>query len=554
MLRSSRIRWGLKALLVASLFLVVGCGSISGTVSSCGAPLPGVTVELKGAACATAKTTTDASGNYRFPWLAKGTYTVTPLMKGFSFTPANQTVVVDKTGVKGVNFDAGSGGYSISGLISVTTASGTAPLPEVTVELTGVASVSTTTDASGNYRFACLAGGDYTVTPLLPGYGFTPASQDVTLNVSTTLDFDAAPNTAWAWGANDGGQLGNGQSADSPVPVQVIDLSKVVAVAAGEDHSLALLNDGTVWAWGLGTSGQLGHGQFTSSNEPVQVINLSNVKAIAAGAVHSLALLNDGTVRAWGLGADGQLGNGQSGEGLYSPVPVQVSSLNNVKAIAAGTSHSLALLNDGTVWGWGNNGNGQLGVDDINYLFSPVPVQARNLTRVTAIACGWFYSLAIGEGGTVWTWGDNSAGQLGRATGGFTFSSMPGQVLDIINISISSIAAGAFHTIAATTGGAVWAWGLNSQGQLAINPSTPGSPIPVEVTGLSGVAIVAAGGNYSVVTRSDGSVWAWGENTSGQLGRGNTSPYEFTPAAVENLTNIIQADAGDYHALVVKSP
>ncbi len=89
MLRNSRIRWGLKALLVASLFLVVGCGSISGTVSSCGGPLSGVTVVLEGPACATTKTTTDASGNYRFPWLAKGTYTLTPSMSGYSFTPAS---------------------------------------------------------------------------------------------------------------------------------------------------------------------------------------------------------------------------------------------------------------------------------------------------------------------------------------------------------------------------------------------------------------------------------------------------------------------------------
>ncbi len=567
MLRNSRIRWGLKALLVASLFLVVGCGSISGTVSSCGGPLQGVTVELSGPACATTKTTTDASGNYRFPWLVKGTYTVTPLMSGYSFTPAYQTVTMGKEKhITGVNFDAGSGAgaYTISGSISVPI-SGNAPLPGVTVELelAGAAAVTTTTDADGIYKFACLAGGDYTVTPLLPGYGFTPANREVTLNASTTLDFDAAPNTAWAWGANDVGQIGDGTNAPQrPSPVEVEDLSLVVAVAAGEDHSLALLSDGSVRAWGLGASGQLGNGQSgagAESDVPVPVSAPAGwtgrkVIAIAAGAAHSLALLDDGTVWAWGLGASGQLGNG---EFVSSPVPapVQVSAPagwagKKVIAIAAGDEHSLALLDDGTVWGWGRGDIGQLG--DGSGADSNIPVQAQALTGVTAIACGNLYSVAIGSGGTVWTWGDNTEGQLGRVTM-LDDSSTPGQVAGINGVT--SIAAGVYHTITATSEGVVWAWGSNVNGQLGVGSSITQSITPLVVAGLPVVVSVAAGGYHSVVAGSDGSVWAWGRNIEGQIGNGGTSTTPvYTPAAVADLANIIKVDAGGDHTIVVKSP
>jgi alpha-tubulin suppressor-like RCC1 family protein len=512
MLRNSKIRWGLKALLVVSLFLVVGCGSISGTVSSCGAPLPGVTVVLEGSACATTKTTTDASGNYRFPFLAKGTYTVTPSMSGYSFTPMYQTVTMTKEkNITGVNFDAGSGSgaYSVSG--SVTAASGNAPLPGVTVELalTGAAPVTTTTDAGGNYLFACLAGGDYTITPLLPGYGFTPANRQGSLNASITANFTAAPNTARAWGLNDVGQLGDGTSAPfRSSPVEVKDLSLVVAVAAGKDHSLAILSDGSA--------------------------------------------------RAWGLGSSGQLGDGQSGAGVESNVPVLVSAPagwtgKKVISIAAGEEHSLALLDDGTVWGWGRGDLGQLG--NGSSADSPVPVQAQALSGVTAIDCGQNFSVAVASVGTVWTWGDNLEGQLGRDTEGWP-SPTPGQVAGISGVT--SIAAGAYHTIAAkltTSEQVVWAWGSNVNGQLGVGSSVTQSSIPLAVAGLPNVVSVAAGGYHSVVAGSDGSVWTWGRNIEGQIGNGSTSTTPvYTPAALAGLTGIIKVDAGDFHTLVVKSP
>jgi hypothetical protein len=155
-------------------------------------------------------------------------------------------------------------------------------------------------------------------------------------------------------------------------------------------HSLALKDDGTVWAWGYNGYGQLGNGTNTDSNVPVQVSGLTGITAIAWGGSHSLALKNDGTVWAWGYNGYGQLGNGTNTD---SNLPVQVSSLTGITVIAGGSRHSLALKNDGTVWAWGYNGYGQLG--NGTNTDSNVPVQVSGLTGITAIAGGGYHSLAI---------------------------------------------------------------------------------------------------------------------------------------------------------------
>jgi hypothetical protein len=173
----------------------------------------------------------------------------------------------------------------------------------------------------------------------------------------------------------------------------VSNLSGVKAIAAGYCHGLALKEDGTVWAWGDNSQGELGNGTTTSSKWPVKVHNLSGVKAIA-GDTHSLALKEDGTVWAWGENAFGELGNGTTTTtGCYcSKVPVGVSNLSGVKAIAAGPGFSLALKTDGTVSAWGWNGLGQLGNGSTTS--STTPVRVSNLGNVKAIAARGYQSLA----------------------------------------------------------------------------------------------------------------------------------------------------------------
>jgi alpha-tubulin suppressor-like RCC1 family protein len=255
--------------------------------------------------------------------------------------------------------------------------------------------------------------------------------------------------TVDAWGSNEFGQLGTGSKpAETEVPVPVPGLTGVIAIAAGEDHSLALLSNGTVMAWGENEEGQLGNGNTNQSNTPVEVKGLTGVTAIAAGGQFSMALLNDGTVVAWGSDTHGQLGNAENyleeevGEeqSIHSENPVPVDGLTNVKAIEAGKTHALALLNDGTVDSWGDDTAGELGngaIEPLSFKATPIP----GLTGVTAISAGERLSAAVLSTGKVMTWGTNADGGLGTGAAGEP-SDVPVQAQNISQVVGISVGGG----------------------------------------------------------------------------------------------------------------
>jgi alpha-tubulin suppressor-like RCC1 family protein len=234
----------------------------------------------------------------------------------------------------------------------------------------------------------------------------------------------------WSWGRNNYGQLGNGKRSKKNTPILVKNLNDVIAIAGGTWHSLALKQDGTVWAWGRNDYGQLGDGTFRNKKTPVEVKDLADVVAIAGGHLHSLALKSDGTVWAWGSNWGGQLGN--ETVATVSNIPVQVNSLQNISFIACGSSHNLAIrTSDGVVWTWGDNSNGQLG--NGTYASQNTPVLIEGLEDVASIGTGWLHSLAIKSDGTVWAWGDNRFGQLGDGT--YKDSKEPIQTKDLNTLS-----------------------------------------------------------------------------------------------------------------------
>ncbi len=193
--------------------------------------------------------------------------------------------------------------------------------------------------------------------------------------------------TVVAWGSNQEGALGLGQSGNGvyPTPTPVSGLTEVTAIAAGESSiGTALLKDGQVMDWGYGQFGELGNGANETSDVPVLVRGLSDVVALPHGG-WGMALLGNGTVVDWGLDFNGQLGDGMMGAEASSDVPVVVSGLSGVKAIAGGFEHRLALLGNGTVVTWGNSPEGQI---------SDVPVEVPHLTGIGAIAAGQYFDLA----------------------------------------------------------------------------------------------------------------------------------------------------------------
>jgi alpha-tubulin suppressor-like RCC1 family protein len=357
-------------------------------------------------------------------------------------------------------------------------------------------------------------------------------------------------HAAVSWGNNFHGQLGNGTTASRLLFGPVSGLGdSVVQVAAGEFHSLALTSDGTVWAWGANGFGQLGNGTTTDSSVPVQVAGLTGVVAVSASDLHSLALRSNGTVWAWGNNDAGQLGNGTTTD---SWVPVQVKGLAGVTKIAAGSGYSLALRSDGTVWAWGSNHYGQLGNGTTKD--SWVPVRVTGLSQVTSIAAGAGASYAISTRSittltTLWAWGSNGSGELGDGT--VAGRTTPGQVTGISSATLAGISAGIGYAIALGSDGSAWGWGDDSNGQLGNAPAT--SPVlrPVETIGPgSGITQLSAGVGFTLGLRSDGTALAWGDNSQGQLGDGTTASH-VGPEQVAGLTGATQVSAGFGFSLAV---
>jgi len=310
--------------------------------------------------------------------------------------------------------------------------------------------------------------------------------------------------TVTAWGLNDHGALGDGTTTDRSTPVRVSGLSGVITqVAAGESFSLALRSDGTVWAWGRNDRGQLGRGTISSGElVPARVAVLNRITKISAGRDFALALRSDGIVFAWGANRFGQVGNGSTS---YSPVsvPVKIAGLSQVTGISAGWDSALATENSGisaitSVWVWGNNEDGQLG--DGTLTGHPTPERVTGLpASVAGISAGGQFAEVLGTDGSVWGWGTNGIGQLNFAPTGDPVT-RPVSVI-AAGSRITQISAGGAHTLALRSDGTVLAWGLGVRGQLGNGIQTQVSG-PVQVTNLGGAMQVAAGtlSSYAVHT------------------------------------------------------
>jgi alpha-tubulin suppressor-like RCC1 family protein len=305
--------------------------------------------------------------------------------------------------------------------------------------------------------------------------------------------------TLWNWGVNFG-NLGDNTITSRSSPVQTITFgTNWKQVDAGSNYTAAIKTDGTLWTWGDNTYGQLGDNSTSRKSSPVQTVAFgNNWKQVACG-YHTAAIKTDGTLWTWGYNNNGQLGDNTI---TNKSSPVQTVAFGtNWKQVSAGRYHTAAIKTDGTLWTWGDNIRGQLGDNTTTDKSSPVQTVAFG-TNWKQVSCG-YHTAAIKTNGTLWTWGDNGNGQLGDNTR--TIKSSPVQTITF-GTNWKQVSAGYVNTAAIKTDGTLWTWGNNSRGQLGDNTvDSKSSPVQTIAFGTNWkqVSTSAMAGYNTVIVKDD---------------------------------------------------
>ncbi len=278
-------------------------------------------------------------------------------------------------------------------------------------------------------------------------------------------------NSLWCWGRNEYGQLGNGTTAPSSAPVQIM-ATGVSQVSLGWWHTCAIKTDNSLWCWGWNEFGQLGDGTWTNRYTPVQIM-ATGVSQVSLGWWHTCAVKTDGSLWCWGDNRSGQLGDGTGV--YYRDTPVQIMA-TGVSQVSLGAFHTCAVKTDGSLWCWGSNNRGQLGDGTNENKNTPVQIMA---TGVSQVSLGGWHTCAIKTDGSLWCWGENYFGQLGNGT--TQDRNTPVQITQ----GVSQVSLGGEHTCAVKTDNSLWCWGWNAWGQLGDGTWTHRST-PVRVLSGSG--------------------------------------------------------------------
>lgn len=341
--------------------------------------------------------------------------------------------------------------------------------------------------------------------------------------------------TLWMWGDNDFGQLGNGTTTPEDNPVQIGTGTDWESISLGIYHVAAIKSNGTLWAWGSNNSGELGNGTLDHSYTPVQVGTASDWKMVCASGNHTIALKTDGTLWSWGSNYYGALGLGVNSSQMYSAIPVQIGQDSDWETISTSYSHTLAIKENGSLWGWGVNTHGEIGTGE-NVTSYPAPVQISQTYDWRSVALGDApSSSAIKNDGTLWTWGRNLDGQLGQ--GSYDDVSVPTQVGTATDWA--TVALGGAVTRAIKTDGTLWAWGNNYLGSFG-DGTNVSTTVPVQIGSDADWETVEINNEYTLAQKSDASLWQIGIRFSTvalPLGSMNLLPEEI-PCSMVITTDV----------------
>jgi alpha-tubulin suppressor-like RCC1 family protein len=348
-------------------------------------------------------------------------------------------------------------------------------------------------------------------------------------------------------GYNGYGQLGTNDQTNRSSPSQTVTTgTNWKQVACGESHVGAIKTDGTLWMWGYNFYGQLGTNDAPYRSSPIQTVSAgTNWKQVSCGGVHTGAIKTDGTLWMWGNNSYGQLGTNDRTD-RSSPIQT-VSAGTNWKQVSCADAHTGAIKTDGTLWMWGYNYNGELGTNDLTLRSSPIQTVSAG-TNWKQVSCGTYHTGAIKTDGTLWMWGVNGAGRLG--INNIVNRSSPIQTVSA-GTNWKQVACGNSHTGAIKTDGTLWMWGANGTGFLGNNDRTDySSPIQTVSAGTNWKQ-VACGQFITGAIKTDGTLWTWGDNLYGQLGTNDTTKRSSPIQTVSGGTNWKQVNSRGYQIVAI---
>jgi alpha-tubulin suppressor-like RCC1 family protein len=382
-------------------------------------------------------------------------------------------------------------------------------------------------------------------------YNYTEGGQTIALDDAFVSADAFRQGTLFTWGKNAYGQLGindSGGFAARTTPVTTFaGGTNWKQISSESTYTAAIKTDGTLWTWGSNSNGKLGINDTTQRNTAVTTFaGGTNWKQVSCGYGCAGAIKTDGTLWTWGQNSSGQLGINNTTNRL-TPVTTFAGG-TNWKQVNCGYRSTTAIKTDGTLWVWGDNTNAQLGTNDTTQRNTPVTTFAGG-TNWKQVSSGSTYTAAIKTDGTLWTWGRNAFGQLGinnidtRTTPVTTFAG---------GTNWKQVACATYHTLAIKTDGTLWGWGQNGVGSLGINNETNRStPVTTFAGGTNWKQVDCGGEHQSAAVKTDGTLWLWGRNISLQLGTNDAINRCIPVTTFAGGTNWKQVTTGYFHSVAI---